>query len=258
MEIHKSILYGSVSGGIGYISTLPLDFIKQHLQTKQKPKYILNIVKENGIKSMFKGGVIGLYSIVPQMAIKFTTFDFLQKHNQNQNILINGFIAGFIDGSFLGPVLSIQSMQQMNASLTYQDSYKLLFNNIKQTHHLIYPMALRNAFYTSMLFGSCDFIKEKIKKNEYTFLDNFFIASLGNIPAVISCSFADVIRANQIKYFLQNEKYDLKYVTTQLYKTYGLRGFYQGIGGLYLNFALRFPLTYALYQYFIKEDFIVS
>jgi len=85
MEIHKPILYGSLSGGIGYFSTLPFDYIKQHLQTKHKPSYIIQLIKEHGIKSMFRGGLIGLYSIVPQMAIKFTTFDILQKYDKHQN-----------------------------------------------------------------------------------------------------------------------------------------------------------------------------
>jgi len=256
MEIHKPILYGSLSGGIGYFSTLPFDYIKQHLQTKHKPSYIIQLIKEHGIKSMFRGGLIGLYSIVPQMAIKFTTFDILQKYDKQQkrkNIWKNGFIAGFIDGSFLGPILSIQSMQQMKPTLSYKDTGKLLLQNLKQTHNLIYPMALRNAFYTSILFGSCGLIKNKLNKKKYSFIDNLLIASISNVPAVFLCSFADVLRANQIKYFLQDKKYDIKTIISKQYARYGFRWMFQGVGGLYINFALRFPLTYALYNYFITS-----
>ena len=256
MDLRKPIIYGSLSGGIGYFSTLPFDYIKQHLQTKHKPKYIIQLIKDNGLKTMFRGGLVGLYSIVPQMAIKFTTFDILQKYDRKQgianNMWKNGFIAGFVDGSFLGPILSIQSMQQMNPSLTYRDTGKLLLQNIKQTHHLIYPMALRNAFYTSILFGSCGLIKDKLNKPKYSFIDNLMIASISNIPAVFLCSFADVLRANQIEYFLHNKKYDMKTLLRDIPRKYGRYWMFQGSGGLFINFALRFPFTYALYQYFMN------
>jgi hypothetical protein len=252
MESYKPFIYGSLSGGIGYLGTLPLDFIKQHVQSTNSSSAVLKIIREKGFMYTFRGGLLGLYSIVPQMAIKFTAFDILKKNTTN-NIWTNGFIAGFLDGSFLGPVLSIQTMQQMNSKLNYKKSFKLFFSNMNKNHQLIYPMALRNAIYTSTLFGTTDVIKKNLYvKDKYSFTENFMIASLGNIPAVLLCSASDVVRAQQITRFIQNKEYTVSNVCKTIMKNQGPRGFYAGIGSLYINFALRFPLTYALYQHFIN------
>ena len=112
---------------------------------------------------------------------------------------------------------------------------------------LMVPMALRNGVYTSIVLGGYFTIKQK----ETTFLKNFAIASALNIPGTALCSPFDVIRAKYTNQLLQQNNNTsggggLLRLTKSIYEKEGLKGFYRGYSSLYINFALRFPITFAL------------
>ena len=246
MDLHKPIVMGSIAGAVGYVGTLPLDMIKQHLQSTQSKngtgvvyRNIKSNVQSQGIKYLFKGGLLGCYSIVPQMAIKFSTNDFLRK-NTNNSPYTNGFISGYLDGSFLGPVLSVTALQQMKKEFGYKESFRLL--KTVPILPLTVPLALRNATYTSILFGG-----HKSANRESTFFNNFTVTSILNIPGVLACSPFDVVRAHQINNMIEKKPVSPLHIAKTIYKQNGYRGFYQGFGSLYINFALRFPITFSIF-----------
>jgi hypothetical protein len=240
-QIYNSTINGSLSGGFGYILTLPLDAIKQNIQTGNK-------IVEKNIKNYFRGGVLGVTSIVPQMAIKFTSNTYLE-NKYKLNPLINGFIAGTLDGAFLGPLLASQSLQQMNSKLSYKDTYLIIKN--KSIFQMALPMALRNGIYTSVLIGGYKLIPNK--KN--TFMQDLFYASLLNIPGSFLCNPADIIRARKTKYLLENKNINFKNIVKDIYSQEGIKGFFKNYKVLYINFALRFPLTLAIFNYLQSYKF---
>lgn len=237
-QIYNSTINGSISGGLGYIMTLPLDSIKQNIQTG-------NRIVEKNIKNYFRGGILGAATIVPQMAIKFTVNTYLE-NNYKLNPLINGFIAGTLDGAFLGPLLASQSLQQMNKKLTYKDTYHIIKN--KSLFQMALPMALRNGIYTCVLIGGYKLIPNK--KN--TFMQDLLYASLLNIPGSFLCNPADIIRARKTKYLLENKNINFQNIIKDIYSHEGINGFFKNYKILYLNFALRFPLTLAIFNYLNK------
>jgi hypothetical protein len=238
-KLYKSTVLGSVSGGVGYICTLPLDAIKQNIQVGKQ-------FSPSIFKHYFKGGFLGLTSIIPQMGIKFSTNAYLEK-NHTFHPMLNGFIAGLFDGAFLGPVLSAQSLQQINTNLSYRQSFEILKG--KSLFQLSIPMALRNALYTSSLLGGYRMIPNK-KQN---FGQDLFYASLLNIPGTIACSPADVIRAKQNEFLLNSKNISVIHVCKEIYNKDGLLGFFRGYRMLYINFAIRFPFTLATFNYLMRE-----
>ena len=240
-KTYKSTINGSIAGGLGYIVTLPIDAIKQNIQTGNK-------IISKDFKSYFKGGLLGLYCIVPQMAIKFSSNSYLE-HHYKMNPYINGLISGSMDGAFLGPILASQSLQQMNNKLNYKDSLHIMKQkSIGNLFNLCIPMSLRNGVYTSIVFGGykqmC--ITPNIKN---TFIQDFYMISLLNIPAtILSCPF-DVIRAVQTKNLLENKNINFLDICKSIYKNNGLLGFFKGYKILYINFAIRFPLTLSIFNY---------
>ena len=50
----KIISVGGLAGGIGYFSTLPLEFIKQNIQTNVSMNHIHSLYKKNGPKIFFR------------------------------------------------------------------------------------------------------------------------------------------------------------------------------------------------------------
>jgi len=238
-QVYQSTILGSVSGAIGYICTLPLDAIKQNIQVGKK-------FEPSAFIHYFKGGILGVTSIIPQMAIKFTANSYLQK-NHSFHPMLNGFVAGFLDGAFLGPVLAAQSLQQMDTRLGYRESFQMLHK--QSLFQLSIPMATRNACYTAVLLGGYRMIPDK--KN--TFLENLFYASLLNVPGTLLCSPADVIRAKQNEFLLQKKPINVWHVAKEIYVQQGLSGFFRGYPMLYINFAIRFPFTLAIFQSLMKQ-----
>lgn len=246
-ERYKPFIYGSFAGAIGYIGTLPLDYIKQQVQTTNNLN-IMNNIKKNNFKTFFKGGIIGSFSIIPQMAIKFSVNDYLSKKSHNN--YFNGFIAGYIDGSFLGPILAIQSVLQHNKNYTYSSAFKMVLKN-KFILPLTAPLAMRNAVYTSVMFGGRQSFSGESNK-DYSFLKDLAISSALNVLGVIACSPFDVIRAKQINNIIEDKPVNPFYIAKDIYRLKGIKGFYQGVHVLYANFAIRFPLTFSLYLFLMS------
>ena len=254
-ENAKALISGASAGAIGFTTTLPIDYIKQHIQTNKTMSQIFRDVQTNGSKILFRGGLIGLSSIAPQMAIKYFAF-----HNFNSLMddalhlkPISAFGAGLVDGAFLGPILAMQAFRQMNVNNKKIDYLNIVRNNFGS---LMVPMALRNATYTSGILGGYFIVKKYTHGDKQTsFLDNFLIGSVLNIPATIFCSPFDVLRAKHTHHLLtyySNMPYNyerhktLGEVWKEILMKDGLRGLYRGYSSLYINFAIRFPLTLAL------------
>lgn len=233
----KAIISGSVAGAFGYTFTLPLDYIKQHMQNNIS---FANVLKNTSLRNYMSGGLIGISTITPQMAIKYLAF---QQFNQVfDNKMGSAFCAGVVDGAFLGPILAMQSFKQMNHQMKIKTEWEIVRQNYGR---LMVPMALRNGVYTSIVLGGYFTVKPK----DTTFLQNFAIASILNIPGTALCSPFDVIRAKYTNQLLQNNNTSsggLLRLAHSVYEKEGYKGFYRGYSSLFVNFALRFPITFAL------------
>jgi hypothetical protein len=72
------------------------------------------------------------------------------------------------------------------------------------------------------------------------------LASILNIPGTILSSPFDVIRAKHTYNLVNNNNISLLNITKSIYKNDKIKGFYRGYPSLFINFATRFPLTFAL------------
>ena len=259
-----NIITGSIAGSSVFVSTLPLDYIKQWKQSNYSFLDIRNTIKSNGYKVLFRGGVIGSSVIAPQIATKLGALSLLNKvvpksqDNQIKRKMCLGFLAGYVDGFLFGPILAIQGYQQFNNKATIKDS----FNLIKQSSIIkyCYPLALRNAFYTMPVFGLVYPLQQKLFFNKEKTIPRhiseiFISASILNIFGTLLCSPFDVVRAQQIKLLskTQNKNYNSSnntlYIIKYIWKKNGIKGFYSGYPSLFLNFAMRFPLTLMVNEY---------
>ena len=241
MDDIKTILCGGTAGALGFISTLPLDYAKQHLQGGENLYQIKQIVKREGPKVLFRGGTVGLKVIVPQMAIKFYSYKTYNQYTNNH--LLSSFCAGFTDGFFLGPPLMIQALMQTKEDLSYKQAKKIVIN--RHLFRYCFPMAMRNGAYTSSTIGLSKYITDKYQIKG-TPLNVFGMTMLLNPIGVITCSPWDVIRAKQAYEIANSGNAKVINIAKNIYRNNGLRGFYAGGNGLFINFALRFPLTFAI------------
>lgn len=250
MEDIKTISFGGVAGATGFISTLPLDYVKQHLQAGKNFTYIKNNVSSEGLQVLFRGGSIGLKVIVPQMALKYYSFHLLDKKLNNP--VLSSFGAGLVDGFFLGPPLMVQAIMQTNKKISYEQAKGTVLS--KNMFKYCFPMAMRNAFYTSSLLGLGSIFK-KHNGIEPSPLNDFIISMSLNPLGVLLCSPWDVIRAKQAYNIAHNKSSNIIPIVKNIIKNDGYLGFYRGGAGLFINFAMRFPLTFAINSYLIREFF---
>jgi hypothetical protein len=108
------------------------------------------------------------------------------------------------------------------------------------------PMSLRNGIYTCSVLGGYFYTKDHLIKRETNFIENFVIASILNIPGTILCSPVDVVRAKHTNNLITNNNISLLNLIKFIYKNDNIKGFYKGYSSLFINFAMRFPLTFAL------------
>lgn len=232
------ILVGSVAGITSFTLTLPVDFVKQWMQSKHSVQDIKGILRTNGPKVLWRGAGIGNAVIAPQMAIKFGVFNRLQERGVQP--IPSALVAGFVDGAFLGPVLAMQAHQQMNTHITLRESWRHMVTHYNPIA-FSWPMALRNSVYTGVVFGPLAKVEKKLF-DKHTPLTTWMTAFLLNIPATVLCSPFDVWRASQVVQLTRNQPLKLTNIRP-----------FQGFPSLLLAFALRFPLTVALNELFRKE-----
>lgn len=246
----KLITVGGVSGGLGYLSSLPLEFIKQHFQNGTPASQVRKMIYKEGYPVLFKGGSIGLKVIIPQMAIKYYSLKYY--NDITNNIIISSALAGFTDGLFLGPPLAIQAVMQTKPSLTKVQASNLIIG--KNIFNYCLPMALRNSMYTMSFIGmSTVFKKTFYPEKKFTFTENFLTALGMNTIGVALCSPFDVIRAQQTKNIIEGKTTSILQIGKDIIKSDGYRGLYRGYSTLLLNFGLRFPLTFALNLYLLDN-----
>lgn len=257
VNFNQGLVIGSLAGTAGFCSTLPLDFVKQYIQSGHNYKDIVGVVSKGGYKKLFRGVGIGSAVVAPQMAIKFGVCGALG------GSVSAGFVAGFVDGGVLGIPLAVQAVQQMNTHVGVIGGFKKVLGNGFTRY--MGPLAMRNACYTTFMLGSVYPVRKVIFDNDnerdiglskYLF-QIFMTSSLLNIGGCLVSSPWDVIRAHQIDNLVGREmtvvdgvrRTKMKEVIHDIINKEGYKGFYRGFGNYLVTFGMRFPLTVVIGEF---------
>ena len=246
----KGLGVGSVAGVGAFTATLPLDFVKQYIQSGHGYREIARIVQREGVGKLWRGMAVGGGVVAPQMAIKFGVYNGLGGG------VGAGFVAGCVDGAFLGVPLGIQAVQQMDTRVSMRQGFKKVIR--EGSVRFMTPLALRNGFYTTFMLGGIYPVRRSLFGNgvqsedggigEYLF-QTFIASSLLNVGGCVTSSPWDVIRARQIDNLVNGAERakgggtKVRDVVRQIIHEEGVRGFYRGFGNYLVTFGLRFPLT---------------
>lgn len=254
---YRGLGVGSVAGVTAFGATLPMDFVKQYIQSGHTYRDIGSILRKNGIEKLWRGMGIGSAIVAPQMAIKFGVYNGLHRIESVRNNgvvgdLGAGFVAGCVDGAFLGVPLAVQAIQQMNTKIKVGDGFKEVLS-IGSCRFMI-PLAMRNGSYTMFMLGGVYPTRRaifgenssSIEFSRYLF-QTFIASSVLNIGGCILSSPWDVIRAHQVdKAVKRVGDTTVRGVVRSVMRKEGVGGFYRGFGNYMLTFGMRFPLTVVL------------
>lgn len=89
VNVEKKLICGGMAGAIAQTLTYPFDVIRRRMQVTYSPdctfKYkgsfdaLRQIVKNDGLKALFKGMIPNYLKVVPAISISFVTFEIVRK-----------------------------------------------------------------------------------------------------------------------------------------------------------------------------------
>lgn len=116
-RLHDKVIAGSLSGGIASLATSPVELVKTRLQssntTKSTLETISNVVKENGVKGLWKGAIPGTIRSSMLTASQCATYDEVKRHMLTSGLLphdgialhfVSSMLAGFITTTITNPM----------------------------------------------------------------------------------------------------------------------------------------------------------
>lgn len=244
---------GGVSGVISRTCTAPLELKKIQLQNKYMPNTTFReVIKNEGLKGLWKGNYINCIRIFPQTAINYAFFQF-SKNNifsktpfiKNNNNLINflsGTVGGIISMTAIYPLENIRSRFALQTNKNHYKSIQDVFRKtpIPQLYNGLRMSLLGFAPYNSLNFMFYNYFRNNYWKEYENYADGYQLL-YGGLAGILSVSFTyptDLIRRRlQLQGF---DTYVPKYTgindcIKKIFKNEGIIGFYRGIGACYIK-----------------------
>ena len=222
------------------------------------------IIRNEGIKGLYKGNLINISKAVPNYCMKFTLNEYyikylLKKHNcENMNDLkfINLLEAGIVTGasqtSIVYPIdlirtRIIQDKQMLGKEISIYKCIRDLIKNegILSLYKGFSPAIISAPFYIGLSLANYQYLKRKDN-----FLSNSFIA--GGIAGVTSQALTypgDTIKKQMQINGMESTKYTgLRDCINIMYKQNGMRSFYRGFWINTFKAAPEIGLKFLVYE----------
>ena len=151
----RNLVAGGFAGAVSRTCTAPLDRVKIFLQVNIESKVtiagaIKNMIKEGGVKSLWRGNLINVLKITPESAIKFTAYEQIKilmgqegAQLQPTQKFLAGTTAGFIAQSTIYPMEGLKT----RLALRKTGQYTSMFDCVRK----IYKGEGIKAFYRGYL-----------------------------------------------------------------------------------------------------------
>lgn len=238
----KSIIMGGITGMTAQALTWPIEFLKT---TKQLPKYksqsivefAKQIVKKNGFTGLYRGIAPQLISAAPRASVRFTVYEMMKNLFNNSSgelqpwqKFICGLTAGGIEAATVMTPAEIIKVTSINRGFTPIQTIKHIYTN----HGLfgfytgIRETSIRQATTQGISFVVFEAAHKRLSKSENSFIKN----SSGLLSGILGGTVAVTINnpLDSIKTYKQSDygNKSLLSISKDIYKTKGIRGFYNG------------------------------
>lgn len=260
-------LNGGVGGIISRTTTAPLELLKIYKQNDYlfKSTNFFNIIKNEGVFSLWKGNLTNCIRIFPNSAINFMTFNYSKKYIQNLNYQFNDKIINLSCGTISGIAATTFTYPLDNARtrLTTQvnnNNYNNIYDVFKKTSIKNLYNGYRMTLCGFVPYNSLNFMFYNIYKN-YNIVNNQNINNLisGGIAGMSAVSITyptDLIRRRLQMQDLHNNiiKYNgIIDCIKKIYNIDGIIGFYKGLGYCYIKIFPSMAIQFCIVDYFKKN-----
>lgn len=261
-DVYKKLLFGGISGILSRTVTAPLELTKiRNQNTHVVNQSMKNMIKNEGLCSLWKGNGVNCLRIFPQNAINFTIHDKTKSHVLNIFPNLSNTYSSIIGGTISGAIsmIAIYPLENARTRLSIQTNgqiYKNIFDIFKkvpltQLYQGLQTSIIGYAPYNALLFGFNSYLNGLI--HDKTSTTSFLIGGLSGCFAVSITYPTDLIRRRQqilgdlhhSKNFTQRT---FMGITREIIKVQGIKGLYKGLIPCYMKIFPSMAITFLTYN----------
>ncbi|XP_043833086.1 calcium-binding mitochondrial carrier protein SCaMC-3 isoform X3 [Dromiciops gliroides] len=196
----KQLVAGAVAGAVSRTGTAPLDRLKVFMQVHASKTNQLNVlgglrsmVKEGGIRSLWRGNGINVLKIAPESAIKFMAYEQIKWaiRGQQETLRVQErFVAGSLAGATAQTIIYPMEVLKTRLTLRRTGQYKGLLDCARQILEQEGPRAFYKGYLPNVLgiipYAGIDLAVYETLKNRWLQQDSHHSADPG-ILILLAC-----------------------------------------------------------------------
>lgn len=268
-----NIILGGIAGSVSRTATAPLELYKMQRQNPYiKHTTLREVIQYEGICGLWKGNLVNVYRIFPQMSINYYIYNYVKstkslqtysKESPSKAHLFSGTIGGIISTICVYPLDTVRSRLSLQTNKQY---YNGIFDTFrKMTIRELYsglPVGLMGF----VPFNALNFVFYNLIKNELIHSEGSVVLSdkvwthllSGGLAGVLSVTITyptDVIRRrlhlqgfdNAVPIFKSTRE-----CVGHIFLTEGFTGFYRGLFACYLKLFPAVGIQFSTMEYLKK------
>jgi len=269
MSLPGKVIDGGIAGVTGVVASFPLDSVKTRVQASKKPLNFYNtgatILKNEGIRVLYKGIESNLAGIILEKAIKLCVNDMIRNHYNVDNLTgmkaiwygaLAGSTAGFCQSVITTPMELSKIKGQMKAKTGESYNFisdlskKVKTEGIKSIYRGWTATLARDIPWSFIYFPMYALLRD-LGLKELGFPGNFAAGWLSGGIASVVCTPMDVIKTRLQKPRGQNKtKINLGYLecTKEIYKNEGMATFFKGSGPRFICVGILMGVAQVFYE----------
>ena len=155
----QHLIAGGTAGMTAVICTYPIDILKTRVYISKKGstssalKSMHNNWNSAGIRSMYKGMGVNLLSVIPNMALSFTSYEYIRKWlrvNTELSIIWVSMLSGALSGCFANTITFPLHLVQRNLQVAGMGN-NIKYSNAIECTKYIYKQRGFTGFYAGLL-----------------------------------------------------------------------------------------------------------
>jgi len=228
----KNLFAGSLAGTAEALITWPTENVKTRMQFHGQnltfSQTVKNVYRNEGLASFYRGISPVLIFNIPKVALRFYSFEVMNKHlsnyNKNLNTILSGLFAGFVESTLVTvPSETIKTKFIKNPKLGVFDIIKL--EGARGLYQGYFPTLYRQSLNQASRFLFFQHYKEHISKKEKFTNIHSFIGGVGaGLFSVLVSTPFDVIKTQA----QEGSRKGMIELGKEIYKEHGILGYWRG------------------------------
>ncbi|XP_044766770.1 calcium-binding mitochondrial carrier protein SCaMC-2-B isoform X3 [Coccinella septempunctata] len=271
----RHLAAGGIAGAVSRTCTAPLDRLKVFLQVQPTKQKIFDcfkgMLKEGGIKGLWRGNGINVLKIAPETAIKFASYEQVKrliKGDSKENLgIYERFIAGALAGGISQTAIYPMEVLKTRLALRKTGQYKSIADAAFKIYTNEGPKSFYRGYIPNILgiipYAGIDLaVYETLKKNYLSTHASdeqpsfYLLLACGSASSTLGqmCSYPLALirtrlQATTVHTSMDGSAVNMTGLFRRIVKTEGVTGLYRGITPNFIKVMPAVSISYVVYEY---------